>query len=329
MLASTIIRLLVRRFIEAVPTLLIISALSFALIGAAPGDALSALEQEPRIRAETIARLRQEYALDRPLVVRYGLWLRSALRGDLGTSLTERIPVTTLISSRLLNTLKLSLSATLLAWLIALPLGALAAVRRGSWIDRLSGALALISVSTPRLVLAILALLLAVRTGLFPVGNIRSLGVPDDLSLASLADSLHHLILPTLVMSLPLAAVYLRQMRAGMIEVLRADFIRTARAKGLSERTVVIRHAARNALNPLITLFGYAIAALLSGSIIVETVMAWPGIGQLAVNAVRGRDIPVLMGVVLLASTMMLIGNLIADLLHLIADPRLRQQATR
>jgi peptide/nickel transport system permease protein len=329
MLARTIIRLVSRRAVAAVPVLLIVSALSFALIGAAPGDALSALEQDPRLRPETIAKLRQEYGLDRPLVVRYGLWLRGVLQGDLGTSLSERIPVATLIGSRLANTLKLSLAAMLIAWVVALPLGILSAVRRGSWLDRLTGALALASVSTPRLVLAILALLFAVRTGVFPVGGIRSLNSTGDFSLAALADGLHHLVLPAVVMSLPLMAVYLRQMRAGMIAALSADFVRTARAKGLSERTVVVRHAARNALNPLITLFGYAIAALLSGSIIVETVMSWPGVGQLSVKAVRERDTPVLMGVVLLAAVMMLIGNLIADILHAAADPRLRDEARR
>ncbi len=324
MLARTITRLVLKRLIQAVPTLLIISALSFALIGAAPGDALTALEQDGRIKAETIAKLRQEYGLDRPLIVRYGSWLKGVLSGDLGASLAEKLPVTTLIGERLVNTLKLSLTATLLAWLVALPLGALAAVRRGSWIDRASSGLALVSVSTPRIVLAILALLLAARTGLFPIGNVRSLGAASDFSLASIADGLHHLVLPAMVMSLPLAAVYLRQMRAGMIEALQADFIRTARAKGLSEKAVVLRHAARNALNPLITLFGYAIAALLSGSVIVETVMAWPGLGQLAVNSVRGRDVPVMMGIVLLTAVMMIIGNLLADVLHIISDPRLR-----
>jgi len=327
MLARHITRLILRRVVEAVPTLLVISAISFALIGSAPGDALSAIEQDPRVSPETVAKLRQEYGLDRPLAVRYGFWLRGVLGGNLGASLNEHIPVTTLIGSRLVNTLKLSLAATLLAWLVALPLGMLAAVRRGSWIDRLTGALALASISTPRIVLAILALLLAVRTGLFPVGNIRSVNLPDDFSLASLADGLHHLLLPALVMSLPLAAVYLRQMRTGMIEALAADFVRTARAKGLSERVVITRHAARAAINPLITLFGYAVAALLSGSIIVETVMSWPGVGQLAVGAVRGRDVPVLMGVVLLASVMILIGNLVADILQVIADPRLREEA--
>ena len=327
MLARTITRLVLRRIVSAIPTLLLVSALSFALIGAAPGDALSALEQDPRVGPETIARLRQEYGLDQPLAVRYVRWLSSVVRGDLGASLTEHIPVTSLIGSRLCNTLKLSLTATLLAWLLALPLGVLAAVRRNSWIDRVSSAFALVSVSTPRIVLAILALLFAARTGLFPVGNIRSLNLPNDFSFASLADSLRHLALPALVMCLPLAAVYLRQMRAGMIEALSADFIRTARAKGLSERVVVMRHAMRAAINPLITLFGYAIAALLSGSIIVETVMAWPGVGQLAVQAVRLRDIPVLMGVVLLSSVMILLGNLIADILQVVADPRLREEA--
>lgn len=324
-LTSSITKLFVKRLIVAIPTLLLISAISFALIGAAPGDALSAMSQDPRVSPETIARLRSEYGLDKPLIARYGLWLSGAVRGDLGTSLSERLPVTKLIGSRLGNTLKLSIAAMLLALLIALPLGAWSAMKRGSWIDRITGAFSLVSISTPRIVLAIVALVFAARTGVFPIGNVRSLGVKDDWSFASFADGLHHLILPAIVMSLPLAAVYLRQARAGLIEVLHADFIRTARAKGLSERVIIWKHAARISAGPLITLFGYALAALLSGSVIVETVMSWPGVGQLTVNAVRGRDIPVLMGVVMLAAMMMILGNLIADVLHLIADPRLRE----
>lgn len=326
-LASPIVKLIVRRLLVAVPTLLLISVVSFVLIGTAPGDALSALAQDPRVSPQTLARLRSQYGLDRPLIARYGAWLGGAARGDLGTSLSERLPVSQLIGARLGNTLKLSIAATLLALLIALPLGAWAAVRRGSWLDRAASTFSLISVSTPRIVLAIIALVFAARTGLFPIGNVRSLGTKDNWSLAALIDGLHHLLLPALVMSLPLAAVYLRQARAGLIETLGADFIRTARAKGLSERAIVWKHAARVAAGPLITLFGYALAALLSGSVIVETVMSWPGVGQLTVNAVRGRDIPVLMGVVMLAAVMMLLGNLLADVLHLLADPRLRETA--
>ena len=277
---------------------------------------------------ETVQRLREQYGLDRPLLARYSTWLRGVVQGNFGTSLSEQLPVTKLIGARLGNTLKLSLTATLLALLLALPLGAWAAKRRGSWLDRITSTLALVSISTPRLVLAIIALVFAARTGLFPIGNVRSLQVADDWSAASLLDGLHHLVLPALVMSLPLAAMYLRQTRNSLLEVLSADFIRTARAKGLSEWMVIGKHAARVAAGPLITLFGYAIAALLSGSVIVETVMSWPGIGQLAVNATRARDIPVLMAVVLLAAVMMLLGNLIADVLQLIADPRLRESSS-
>jgi peptide/nickel transport system permease protein len=328
-LASAITKLIFKRLVVAVPILLLISIVSFALISAAPGDALAELQQDPRISQETVNRLREQYGLDRPLPARYGAWLRGIVNGDFGTSLSERLPVSTLIGSRLGNTLKLSLTATFLALLFALPLGALAAKRRGSWLDRATGAVTLVSLSTPRIVLAIIALVFAARTGLFPIGNVRSLNVPDDWSVASWLDSLHHLLLPAVVMSLPLMAVYLRQARAGLLEVLAADFIRTARAKGLSEWTVIGKHAARVAAAPLITLFGYAIAALLSGSVIVETVMAWPGIGQLAVNATRTRDIPVLMGVVMITAVMMLLGNLLADVLQLLADPRLREASSR
>ncbi len=328
-LAVSITKLILKRIAVAVPTLLLISIISFSLINAAPGDALAELKQDPRISQETVSRLREQYGLDRPLLTRYGMWLRGVMQGDFGTSLSERLPVTSLISARLGNTLKLSLTATFLALLLALPLGALAAKRRGSWLDRVTGVLTLVSLSTPRIVLAIIALVFAARTGLFPIGNVRSLNVANDGSMAAWLDSLHHLLLPAVVMSLPLAAVYLRQARAGLLEVLAADFIRTARAKGLSEWAVLGKHAARVAAAPLITLFGYAIAALLSGSVVVETVMAWPGIGQLAVNATRTRDIPVLMCVVMITAVMMLFGNLLADVLQLLADPRLREAQSR
>lgn len=327
-LRTAILQLIFQRLLIAVPTLLLISFISFALINAAPGDALAELKQDPRISQETVNRLREQYGLDRPLLARYGAWLSGVVRGDFGASLSERLPVTTLIGARLGNTLKLSLTATLLALLLALPLGALAAKQRGSWLDRVTGALTLVSLSTPRIVLAILALVFAARTGWFPIGNVRSLNVPNDWSAAALLDGWHHLLLPALVMSLPLTAVYLRQTRAGLLEVLAADFIRTARAKGLSEWAVLGKHAARVAAAPLLTLFGYAVAALLSGSVIVESVMAWPGIGQLAVNATRTRDLPVLMCVVLLTAVMMLLGNLLADVLQLIADPRLRESSS-
>lgn len=324
-LSTSILQLILKRLAIAVPTLLLISLISFALVNAAPGDALAELRQDPRVTPETVQRLREQYGLDRPLLARYGTWLSGAVRGDFGLSLSERLPVTKLIGARLGNTLKLSLTATVLALLLALPLGALAAKTRGAWLDRLTGAFALVSISTPRLVLAIIALVFAARTGWFPIGNVRSLNVADDWSVASWLNGLHHLVLPAVVMSLPLMAIYLRQTRNGLLEVLSADFIRTARAKGLREWTVLGKHAARVAAGPLITLFGYAIAALLSGSVVVETVMSWPGIGQLAVNATRTRDIPVLMAVVLLAGVMMMLGNVIADVMQLIADPRLRE----
>lgn len=327
-LSTSILQLILKRLAIAVPTLLLISLISFALVNAAPGDAFAELKQDPRVTEETVNRLREQYGMDRPLLARYGTWLSGAVRGDFGTSLSERLAVTKLIGARIGNTLKLSITATVLALLIALPLGALAAKKRGSWLDRIAGGIALISISTPRLVLAIIALVFAARTGWFPIGNVRSLNVADDWSAASLLDGLHHLVLPAVVMSLPLLAIYLRQTRNGLLEVLSADFIRTARAKGLREWTVLGKHAARVAAGPLITLLGYAIAALLSGSVVVETVMSWPGIGQLAVNATRTRDIPVLMAVVMLAGVMMMLGNLIADVLQLIADPRLRESSS-
>ena len=325
-LLASIVKLLLKRLLIAVPTLLLVSLISFTLINSAPGDAFAELTQDSRVSQETVQRLREQYGVDRPMMARYGSWIADAVRGDLGISISERLAVTKLIGMRFGNTLKLSLMALLLAFGIALPLGALSAKQPGSWLDRVLSAVSLVSLSTPRIVFAIVALLIAARTGWFPIGNVRSLNVADDGSMKSWLDGLHHLILPAIVMSLPLAAVYLRQTRAGLIEVLQADFIRTARAKGLSEWQIIGKHAARVAAAPMITLFGYAVATVLSGSVIVEAVMSYPGLGQLAVTATKTRDIPVLMGVVMLTAVMMMIGNLVAEVLHLIADPRLREE---
>jgi peptide/nickel transport system permease protein len=262
--------------------------------------------------------LRQVYGLDRPLPVRYARWLNGALRGQLGESLYYRAPVAGILWPRLLSTLQLAGLALLIAWTVALALGSLAARRRRGVLDRFCGLLIVLLTSTPRIVLALVALATAARISLFSIG-----ADPGGLSVWS---RLARMVLPALVLSVPLIALFLAQVRDGLGEALREEFVQVARAKGLPERVVVLRHALRSALNPLITIFGYSLGGVVSGSVIVETVLGWPGLGQLSVVAVRSRDVPLLMGVVLLTATAVLIGNTVADILLRLNDPRLREE---
>jgi len=314
-----VLKQILSRLFQGIVVLLIVSSVTFALLAAAGGDALTALRNEPLVSEQTINSLRHVYGLDQPLPVRYLHWLAGIMRGQMGESFFYHAPVSTIIWPRLLATLLLAAVALCIAWTVALVLGALAARRAGTWIDRLCTLIILLAASTPRIVLALLALALAVRTSLFVVGVVPV----GESVLAGLA----RIILPALVLSVPLIALFLAQVRDGLGSALRAEFVQVARAKGLPERIVILRHALRATLNPLITIFGYSLGGIVSGSVIVETVLGWPGIGQLSVVAVRSRDVPLLMGVVLITATAVLVGNLIADILLRLNDPRLRGNA--
>ncbi len=320
-------RLLIKRLAQVVPLLLGVSILSFLIMALTPGDPLVGLLENPHISRETLEALRHRLGLDLPVYVRYWRWLTGLLQGDFGVSLQYQTPVATLISPALVNTLILSLSALLVSVLLGIPLGVIAAVRRGSMIDRACGFLATLSLSTPRIFLALLALLLAAKTGWFPIGGQYSTSFDRMSGLEKLLDSLHHLLLPALILSLAPLAVYLRQMRGNLLDTLEEDFVRIARAKGLRETSVIVKHALRTALNPIITLFGYSIGNLLSGSALVETVMAWPGMGKMTVEAVFARDIYVLMAAVMIASAMLIAGNFLADVVLRVNDPRIKLEA--
>jgi len=315
------LKLIFGRLLQGLIVLLIVSALTFSLLAAAGGDALTALQSDPLVSEQTIKELRRTYGLDRPLHVRYLRWLADLVQGRMGQSFFYKAPVSTIVRSRLSNTLTLAVTALIFAWAIALALGAMAARRaRGSLVDRLCSVVILLSASTPRIVLALIALALAVRTSLFNVGS-SSISTQE-----SAANSLARLLVPALVLSVPLIALFLAQVREGLRAALFEEFVQVARAKGLSERVVIFRHALRAALNPLITIFGYSLGGVVSGSVIVETVLGWPGLGQLSVIAVRNRDAPLLMGVVMVTATAVLAGNLAADILLRLNDPRLGEE---
>ncbi|MBW7938328.1 MAG: ABC transporter permease, partial [Candidatus Omnitrophica bacterium] len=252
-------------------------------------------------------------------------WLKGAvLNLDLGYSVSNKRPVTPVIAERLYNTFILALLATVLEWLIAIPLGILSATRQYSWTDRICSAIAFLGLSIPGVFLALLALLFAKVTGLFPVGGLRSIDYDSMSWLGKVGDILHHLILPAVVLAASGLATYMRQMRGSLLDELRADYLTTARAKGLGEGVVIGKHAVRNAINPLITLFGFSLSGLLSGAVLVETVMSYPGLGRTVVEALFAQDEFLVVASLLMGTVLLIAGNLLADLLLAISDPRIR-----
>ena len=307
-----------------IPLLFGISALTFILLQLAPGDFLNQMGENPAISPATIEAMRRNFGLDRPWYIQYGLYLRNILlHFDFGESFSRHQPVFTVIREGLSNTLMLAVAAAIVTWGLALPLGIWAAVRQYSWIDKALSLIAFVWLSIPEILSGLLLLMLAARTGWFPVGGMRSIDYDDLTTVARIRDLLWHLALPALVVGLVPLASRMRQMRGNLLDVLRLDYVTTARSKGLDERVVIYKHALRNALNPMITLFGYTLGALVSGSFVAEIIFSWPGLGRLTLDAILTQDQYLVMGSVLMASVVLIIGNLIADLLLAVADPRI------
>jgi peptide/nickel transport system permease protein len=314
---------LLRRLLQTIPLLLGISLLSFLLIQLAPGDFLNTQLENPMISAERVEAMRRSFGLDRPWYVQYGLYLKNIfLHLDFGESFARHQPVFSILREALFNTLLLSLAAAVVTWGLAIPLGVWAAVRQYSWIDKGLTVFGVIGLSIPEVLSGLLLLMLAVRVG-WPIGGMRSLDHDQLDLLGRTLDILQHLALPALVVGLTPLAGRMRQMRGNLLDVLRLDYVITARAKGLSENVVVFKHALRNAINPLITLFGYTLGSLVSGALIVEIIFSWPGLGRITFEAIGNQDQFLVLGAVLMASFVLILGNLVADLLLAVADPRI------
>ena len=316
-----------RRLLQLIPLLLGISALTFTLMKLAPGDFLDQMAEDPTVSAERIAAMRHQFGLDRPAWEQYLLYLGNVAHGDFGESFARHQPVFAVLREALGNTLLLALAAAFVTWGLAIPLGTLAAARQHRFADRATSFVALLGLSIPEVLSGLLLLMLAARTGWFPVGGMRSLDWDDFGFFGKAVDLGRHLLLPAIVVGLTPLASRMRQMRASLLEVLQLEYVTVARAKGLSEGRVVIKHALRNALNPMITLFGYTLGALVSGSFVAEVVFGWPGLGRVTIDALLSHDQYLVLGAVLMASTVLVLGNLVADLLLVIADPRIRQDA--
>ncbi len=319
-------RYLSRRLIHATLLLVAVSFFSFALLQMAPGDYFDSMRLNPQISKQTVNNIRAEYGLDRPLPVRYERWLRSVLRGELGFSLASNGPVAPLLGLRARNTLFLSGTATLIAWLLALPIGIWSAAKRGGWGDRIWSLATSTLLTIPDLLLFLGLLLFAVRTGWFPTGGMRSPASDGADYWQKGKDVAFHLVLPAFGLALAMLPVLVRHVRAAMIEVLDSPFIRAARGHGIPRARLLFRYALPAASNPLISLLGFSVATMLSTSVLAEVVLSWPGLGALLVESIFSRDVYVVVAIVMLSSVFLVAGNLLADLLLFASDPRIRTE---
>lgn len=313
---------IIRRLLALVPLLLGVTFMVFFLMSLTQTNYLTPLKAERDISPEMIAALEKKFGLDKPWYERYLLWLMNVIHGDFGYSWTYKMSVIELLLQRVQATLLLNLSSLALAWCIAIPVGVLAAIYKDSFIDRLSSFFAYISISFPEFFLALLAVYFAARTGWFPIGGLTSIEYPFLSPLDQWLDIAYHLVLPTVVLSVGGIANMMRIMRGSFLDAIRAEYVLTARAKGLPESLVMFRHVFRNAINPLISTFGYVIAGLLSGSLLVENIMNYPGIGQLIYSALMKQDQFVVLGSVVFSCVLLVVGNLVADILLAWVDPR-------
>lgn len=304
------IRFLWRRLLETLVSLLFLSFLIFALFQVIPGDYLTEMEANPAVPREQVEALRRSYGLDQPFYLQYSRWMLGVLRGELGYSFAQQRPAAVLIQERLQGTVTLTFSAFLLILVSSVPLALLAARHAGTWLDRAALLLSLVGLSLPTVLASLLFLYLAFWTGWFPIGG---------------SGSLLHLVLPSLTLALPSIAFFMRTLRLELIESLRQPYILGAAARGLPGYRIFY-HALRNSLNPLISLMGLTFGGLLSGSVVVEKVFNWPGLGSLVVDSILARDLYVALNCVLAGAVLVIAANLVADLLLAYNDPRIRYQ---
>ena len=319
-------KFVLRRILQLIPLLIGISLISFLVMHLAPGDP-TAMFADPRVRPEELARIRANWGLDKPILVQYFFWLSNALRGNFGYSYGDYRPVLSVILERLPATLLLMVTAFALTLLITIPLGVISAVKKDSWFDNLVTIFSFAGMAMPSFWLGLMFMLLfSLKLGWLPSVGMFDPRLISPTFLEKILDVARHMVLPVLTMLIIDLAGLTRYQRAAMLEVIKQDFIRTARAKGLSERVVIFKHALRNALLPIITILGLSLPDLFGGAFIIETIFAWPGMGRLGVQAIFSRNYPVIMGVVVLSATLIIIGNLLADVGYALVDPRIRYE---
>jgi len=316
---------IVRNLIQRAILLVFVSIVAHSVVHLAPGEPSEVEPGNPRLKQEDVAKIRAAFHLDEPLVVQYVYWIRDLARGNL-RSFKDSQPVLPKIWGRFVNSLPLFICATLLVWTLSFPAGIHAATHRGSGYDRGSTFVAYTLISIPSFFFAYLIILWVVNTLGVPVIGMRTFGLEDADFSQRLMDRFWHLVIPSLISALTGIAILSRYVRSQMLEVISQDYIRTARAKGLPEDTVIYRHALRNALLPFVTMFGFLLPTLIGGSVIVEQIFAWPGIGRLGYEAILARDFPVILTLNFIAAVLTLAGTFLSDILYAFVDPRIRLQ---
>ncbi len=315
---------ILRRLLQAVPLLLGVATLIFVILQLAPGDPTS-IYFSPDVDPEVIELMRRNLGLDQPLHVQYWRWLTSFLQGDFGHSFAQHRPVLDILKDSIPNTLLLSAVAIVIIFSLGLVVGTIQAVRQYSLADNVATVLSFFFYSMPSFWLALMLMLLfSYKLQILPASQMTSVAYEYLPPLEKLWDRVQHLIMPAAALGIGAAAGVARYARGGLLEVIRQDYIRTARAKGLSERKVIFKHALRNAMIPVVTLFGLYIPFLLSGSVLIETIFAWPGMGRVIVTGIFQRDYPVVMATTFLFGVFVILGNLLADVLYAAVDPRIR-----
>lgn len=317
---------IIKRLLQMIPLVFGITFISFFIINLAPGDYLTSLKMNPQISPETIEQLKKTYGLDKPLIVQYFQWLWNALQFNFGYSFSYNVPVIDLIKDRVPNTLFLSITSGLLAWGLAVPLGIISAIYQNKFIDKIIQLSSFTFMSLPNFFLAFLFLFIAVKTGIFPTGGATSPNYEALSPVEKIIDRLWHVSLPAIVLAVGSLAGLVRLMRSAMIEALNSEYVKFAVARGIPRSKIIFKYALRNAINPFITLLGFEIANLLSGSALVEIIVNWPGMGKLMLDAVLSQDLYVVMGGLYIGAIMLIIGNLIADILLAKVDPQIRKK---
>lgn len=313
------IQYILRRILIAIPVLLGVTILNFGIINLAPGNPAE-MFISPSISEADVELKKEQLGLNDPLYVQYFRWLGNVFQGDFGYSFANYEPVTAMVVERIGPTLILMGSALIIAYLIAIPVGIISAVKQYSWIDYATTGSSFLGISVPNFFLGLgLIYIFSVKLGMFPTGGMNTLGVEG-----SLLDTLMHLILPSIVLATAIAGNMVRYVRSSILEVLGEDYLRTARSKGLHEFIVVNKHALRNALIPIITVVGLDIPLLVSGAVITEQVFQWPGIGQLMIQSIMSRDYPTLMALTFIAAIVVLVTNLVVDILYSVVNPRIK-----
>lgn len=320
----TLLRFILKRLLFALPLVLFLPLVTFVLMHLAPGNFFDTLRLNPQISAETVARYEKLYHLDQPVLIQYLAWLRNILHLDFGYSFAYHQPVLVLLYSRLWNTFLLTFSSFLIAWLLAVPAGLWAGMKEGKTTDFFASTAAYAGLAVPNFFLCLILLWAASETGALPLGGMHSLGYDALPWPGKILDRARHMAIPVFVLSLASFAYLFRLMRAQTREVKNRDFVFFLRTRRIPEKSILYRHIARNAINPMLSLFGLELPALFSGAALVEIFTGWPGLGSMMLAAVRAQDLFLVLGNMFLIAILLVAGNLLADILIVMADPRLR-----